>query len=178
MVKVSIRLIEKLRSSGKLLIALVAIVGCHSYTEFEKNPTLEKEFEYSAGWQDEARDSLFINGIEVEQGLNKPNFYELRSIEHEKRIAYSHLFIVTDITDSTFITLSGNVTFESGLRYLLLPNYSRLMLIEKETLEILLDLKIDEHISNATLIDGYIYFWYRTDKDNRVSYSLGRVKIK
>lgn len=52
------------------------------------------------------------------------------------------------------------------------------MLIEKETLEILLDLKIDEHISNATLIDGYIYFWYRTDKDNRVSYSLGRVKIK
>ncbi|MEO9886912.1 MAG: hypothetical protein ABJR05_09710 [Balneola sp.] len=139
---------------------------------------MEEKFDFTTHWQDEARDSLLISGLNVEQGFNKPNYYEIRDIETQKRIAYPYLFVITDISDSTFITISGNVTFESGLRYLLLPNYSRLMLIEKETLEILLDLKIDEHISNATLIDGYIYFWYRTDKDNRVSYSLGRVKIK
>ncbi|MEQ8578945.1 MAG: hypothetical protein RIC57_14915 [Balneola sp.] len=175
--KTSIGLKEKFRQRALLLIALVTILGCHSYTDFEKTPPLEEEFDFTTYWQDEARDSLTVSGIEVEQGLNKPNYYEIRDAETQKRITYPYLFLITDITDSTFITISGNVTFESGLKYLLLPNYSRLMLIEKETLEILLDLKIDEHISNAKVIDDHIYFWYRTDQGYKVAYSLGRVKI-
>ena len=160
------------------ILLVIAMIGCNSYTDFEKEPDIKEKFKFSAVWQDIARDTLRVFDIEVKQGFDPPNIYELRDRVTNKRIEYKHPFLITDITDSTFISISGNATFESGMRYLLSPNYSRLMLINQGNLEILLDIKVDEHISNAKEINGYVYFWYRTDQENRISYSLGRVKIE
>ena len=103
----------------------------------------------------------------------------------------SNRFIPTYYNDKYWVVKTGVTTIDDGIKVFFLPTYTRIIVIERQTKEIVINKLFFKQITNAVLKDGYIYFRYNhmltwellsnihrigeVDEDTR---KLGRVKLE
>ena len=77
--------------------------------------------------------------------------------------------------NSTFWVVStGVATIDDGTRFFYLPTYSRLLVIDRDSREVVVNKFFFRYVTNATIKDGYIYFVYSFFH----TYKLGRFKFE
>lgn len=159
-----------------LILTILIATSCTTYTEFENvdNNQTDTNFSHFPIRQDHGRDSLEVTNIKVDQGLNEINSYSITKLDTGEMIKFRSTFDITDVGGNSFIVLSGNRYFDSGITYLIFPKYSRILLIDKKDLSIVFDNNVNVVVSNAKRSGNYIYFWYGKTGESK----LGRVLIE
>jgi len=93
------------------------------------------------------------------------NFRELYPTENN--------FMVEYYDEEYWVFWTGVQTFEDGFKVFIIPNYSRLIVVDRNTNEILSNKLFFKETTNVKVIDGYVYFVYQSFLKTK----LGRYKL-
>jgi hypothetical protein len=160
------------RSKSVLVLALIVVATILYFKliffdQFEKNPMLTDGVNRRLRRivKREVLDSLERYNIQVVGGggltqiTNGKNSWQVRSL----------ILHIEDVNPSYLVMLTGNYSWDSGLKTVLLPAYSDLHILSTSTLDELATFRISGYIHAACIDTSYVYFRFAEGTYGRVS---------
>ncbi|MTI88901.1 MAG: hypothetical protein FH748_13150 [Balneolaceae bacterium] len=99
--------------------------------------------------------------------------YQNSGIDFREIYPTDNRFLLYYYDDNYWIFWTGVVDLDDGLKFIYTPKYSRLIVTDRNTNEIISSKLFLRDVTNAKIIDGYVYFVYASF----ANYKLGRYKL-
>lgn len=99
--------------------------------------------------------------------------YQNSGIDFREIYPTDNRFLVKYYDDDYWSFWTGVVNLDDGLKFIYTPTYSRLIVIDRDTNEIVSNKLFLREVTNAKIIDGYVYFVYASF----AKYKIGRYKL-
>lgn len=154
---------EKIKLIGMIVAGLVVVY-------FIARVVIEPSFEKLD------RDAVDIPNYRYDDPTQKgiSDAYQNSGLDFREIYTTDNRFLVTYYDDHYWVFWTGVVDLDDGLKFIYTPKYSRLIVVDRETNEIISSKLFLRDVTNAKIIDGYIYFVYASF----ASYKLGRYYLK
>ena len=117
--------------------------------------------------------NLIDYAIDEAEDLERRDYYRDGDFRIESVFPTKNRRSVYSLDEKYWVFWTGVVSLDSGAKYFYTPTYSRLIVVNRDTNEILSNKIFFRDVTNAKIIDGYIYFVY----SSFANYKLGRYKL-
>ena len=128
----------------------------------------------------ERLDSDYIDLLDYPTSYKVPHLKEMHPDIRKDGIdftevytSWSNRFIPKYYNDKFWVVTTGVAAIDDGVQFFYLPTYSRILVIDRDSREVVVNKFFFRYVSNVTIKDGYIYFRYRFFH----TYKLGRFKF-
>ena len=153
---------EKIKLIALLIAGLMAVYFVAKaiiespFEKLDRNAIDITNYEFEDPTQDGVSEEYLLSGIK---------FREIYPTENN--------FIIKYYDEEYWVFWTGVQRFEDGLKVFVIPNYSRLIVVDRNTNQILSNKLFFKDATNAKVIDGYVYFVYQSFLKTK----LGRYKL-
>lgn len=104
-------------------------------------------------------------GISEEYQKSDFNFKEVYPTDNR--------FLLYHYDKDYWVIWTGVVDFDDGLKFIYTPRYSKLVIIDRKTKEVVSDKLFLRRVTNAKIVDDYVYFVYAS----WTGYKVGKFKF-
>lgn len=150
----------------KLIVIIIAgLVAAYFIIRMIIEPSYEILERSSISLPDYNYEDPSQKGISEEYQKSDFNFKEVYPTDNR--------FLLYHYDKDYWIIWTGVVDLDDGLKFIYTPRHSRLVVIDRKTNEVVSDKLFLRRVTNAKIVDGYIYFVYAS----LTGYKLGRYNL-